>query len=268
VDLALVRDLETRSDRAWPSLRAVPVGGWIARSSAGASRRGNSVWTRGEVDDLAGAIGEVERFYGDMATPPTFQMTPSSRPAGLVAALEGAGYADVGATDVCVLGLAELAALADPGGLAELGSDGTSGGATGGLVVGDRPDGGWLSVVDGVLATFGTAQRDGSLAVLGRLAVPQRYVVVTVDGRAVAAGRGVLDGDWLGIYSMATLPAARGRGAAVAVLAELGRWAAGAGATRAYLQVERTSTAARRLYTRLGFRSVYAYSYRRRPDGR
>ncbi|WP_235433686.1 GNAT family N-acetyltransferase, partial [Protofrankia coriariae] len=120
----------------------------------------------------------------------------------------------------------------------------------------------WLDVAGQVLATF-AGQRAGTLGVLANLTVPAAYVLCVLDGVPVAVGRGTVDGDWLGIYSMATVPAARGRGAARAVLTRLAAWAAEAGASRAYLQVEQTSTAARQLYAALGFRPVYRYSYRR-----
>jgi GNAT superfamily N-acetyltransferase len=64
---------------------------------------------------------------------------------------------------------------------------------------------------------------------------------------------------------MATLPAARGQGAATTVMAALAGWAAGVGAGRALLQVEEQSTAARRIYAALGFLPVYRYTYRRKP---
>jgi N-acetylglutamate synthase len=249
-EFARVRELEELGHRAWLPLHSVPIGGWLARSSAGSSRRGNSVWARRPVDDIPAAIAEVERFYAAHGTPPTFQLTPTSTPAGLPGALDAAGYDDTGPTDVCVADLARL----------DLGPRGPSVAPS----IAARPGEAWLSVAGAVMSTFGPRQRAGSLAVLGGLRVEQAYVLVTLHGQPVAAGRGTLDGDWLGIYSMATLPAARGRGAASAVLGALAGWASEGGASRAYLQVERTSIAARRLYARFGFQPVYHYTYRRR----
>lgn len=258
-DLALVRELEEQAHRAWPPPRTERVDGWLLRSSAGASRRGNSVWARRPVTDLAVAMAAVERFYAEAGTAPTFQITPASAPPALHAALDLAGYGDTGPTDVCAADLGPIVAVRRPAGR-----------APGALSVALRPaaDAAWLAAVSPVMATFGPAQRGATLAVLSRLAVPQIYVTLSSGGRPVAAGRGTLDDGWLGIYSMATLPAARGRGAATQVLGELAAWAAAAGATRTYLQVEVTSTAARRMYAGLGFRPVYRYSYRRREGDR
>jgi N-acetylglutamate synthase len=75
----------------------------------------------------------------------------------------------------------------------------------------------------------------------------------------------VSDTGWAGVFGMATLPRARGAGAATRVLAALARWAANQGATQLYLQVERDNTAARRLYERAGFTELCRYHYRTGP---
>jgi len=255
--------LESLAFRSWPALRAQTLDGWVLRDSAGATRRGNSVWTCGDVTDVTTAIAEAERFYGRAGLPPTFQLTPVSRPSELAAALDAAGYGDDdGPTDVCVADLADLAA-----GVAD-GADGADGSADPTAVRtrrGDAPDERWLDVgAAGGMTMFGR-HRTASVAILAQIALPVAYVTATLDGTPVGVGRGVVDGEWLGIYSMATLPAARRRGAATAVLAALTRWSSALGAHRAYLQVEERSAAARRIYATLGFRPVYRYTYRRRP---
>jgi GNAT superfamily N-acetyltransferase len=72
----------------------------------------------------------------------------------------------------------------------------------------------------------------------------------------------VADGEWLGIYSMATRPEARRRGLATAVLRELARTGRELGAARGYLQTERTNAASHALYGRVGFAIAYGYHYR------
>jgi len=262
---ALTAELEAVAFRGWPPLRAEPLDGWVLRDSAGATRRGNSVWAHGDVADLPAAIAETERFYARAGRPPTFQLTPVSKPEGLDDALDAAGYdADSGPTDVCVVDLAAL--LAGAAGIAECAADRTGTHQREAVLTrqGGTPDDSWLDVgAAGGMTMFGPL-RPASVAILSRITLPVTYVTATLGGEPVGVGRGVVDGDWLGIYSMATLPAARRRGAATAVLAALARWSAGLGARRAYLQVEQHSVAARRIYAALGFRPVYRYTYRRR----
>jgi ribosomal protein S18 acetylase RimI-like enzyme len=61
---------------------------------------------------------------------------------------------------------------------------------------------------------------------------------------------------------MATLPGARGQGAARNVLAALADWAGAHEADRMYLQVERDNIPALRLYERMGFSEICGYHYR------
>ncbi|MDT3445550.1 MULTISPECIES: GNAT family N-acetyltransferase [unclassified Pseudofrankia] len=261
---ALAAHLEVLAFRGWPALRTQTLDGWVLRDSAGATRRGNSVWTCGDVADAAAAIAEAERFYARAGRPSTFQLTPVSRPEGLGVALDTAGYDDdSGPTDVCVADLAVL--IAGVAGIAEYAAGRTRPGTAVRTWQDDAPDESWLDVgAAGGMSMFGP-YRPASVAILSQITLPVVYVTAALDGRPVGVGRGVVDGEWLGIYSMATLPAARGRGAATAVLAALARWSAALGARRAYLQVEERSAAARRLYAALGFLPVYRYTYRRRP---
>ncbi len=64
------------------------------------------------------------------------------------------------------------------------------------------------------------------------------------------------------LVGMATLPRARGKGAARGVLAALARWAAARQADRMYLQVERGNIPAARLYEQAGFTEICGYHYR------
>lgn len=87
------------------------------------------------------------------------------------------------------------------------------------------------------------------------------HIQALLDGKVVSEARAVVDTGWTGIFGMATLPAARGMGAARAVLGSIARWAP---TDRLYLQVERENAAARSLYRRAGFTEICEYHYRSR----
>jgi N-acetylglutamate synthase len=97
---------------------------------------------------------------------------------------------------------------------------------------------------------------------LGRVDRPSAYAAALLGTEVVAVGRAVLDTGWAGVFGMATLPAARGRGAAHDVLTALAAWAATHAADHMYLQVERENAPALRLYDRTGFHEVCGYHYR------
>ena len=97
---------------------------------------------------------------------------------------------------------------------------------------------------------------------LDRVRIPCAYA-----RSEAAAGRGTLHGEWLGIYELATLPEARRRGAASAIVGALAAWGAARGARPAYLMVEEGNAPAHAMYARLGIRRAYGYSYRVREPG-
>ena len=87
------------------------------------------------------------------------------------------------------------------------------------------------------------------------------FTTVMLNGGAAAVGMGVVDGEWLGIFNLATVASARRRGAARTALRELSRWGLAHGAQHAYLQVDGTNRGAQALYAVAGFTRAYDYSY-------
>ncbi|WP_370017424.1 GNAT family N-acetyltransferase [Planotetraspora sp. GP83] len=91
---------------------------------------------------------------------------------------------------------------------------------------------------------------------------PSAYACAMIGEDVLAVGRAVADTGWAGVFGMATLPKARGKGAARGVLAALASWARAHEADRMYLQVERDNIPALRLYERMGFTELCGYHYR------
>ncbi|GAB3969643.1 hypothetical protein GCM10027615_24150 [Plantactinospora veratri] len=83
----------------------------------------------------------------------------------------------------------------------------------------------------------------------------------------VAVARGTVTGKdrWLGLSLIEVVPAARRRGLAQHMVRALAEWAAGLGASRAFLQVEERNEAAVSLYRRLGFTTHHTYQTRVAP---
>jgi ribosomal protein S18 acetylase RimI-like enzyme len=208
--------------------------GWELRISPPvASRRVNSVWPRrdGERMPLEERLGRVEEAYAARGLPARFQLGPAAVPRTLDGLLARRGYRVEAPT------LVQTAAVAE--------------------VVRRTPEPpGWVSA-------WGRADGPGGAeALLRAVRAPSAYAVLAEDGRTLAVGRAVLDGGWLGVFDVATIPERRRRGAGRAVLGALARWGLAGGARAAYLQVERENTAARALWTALGFATGYRYHYR------
>ena len=99
------------------------------------------------------------------------------------------------------------------------------------------------------VATFETCYGEVATGPYAPLCV---YVVRDGD-RPVATGWGLLDDDVVGVYGIATLPDARGRGAGTGFTARIMADAKAAGARTAILE---SSEMGESIYRRLGFRTV------------
>lgn len=124
----------------------------------------------------------------------------------------------------------------------------------------DRPTRSWFDVRRSVNGPDTEALSEREL--LARVDLPSTYASALLGDDVVGVGRAVADTGWAGVFDMATLPSARGKGAARQVLAALADWAGDHGAGRLYLQVERDNAPALRLYERMGFGDVCDYHYR------
>ena len=247
MELALVREIEEVSARAWPALETRDVDGWVMRAGGGVTGRANSVWPRADLGvlDLDSKLAAVAEFYASHALPAALQLSPTSQPEGLAQALSERGYIKrkpPRSVQTAPLGPLENVGQAARGQLLE--------------EVDDR----WYAVVAAVNRSF--AQRPKvAMALLAGVRQPSAYALVTIGGEPAAAGRAVVDGRWVGVYNMATVPHHRRQGAAQAVLATLAQWAGERGADTAYLQMESDNEAAPALYAKAGFAPCYEYQF-------
>jgi ribosomal protein S18 acetylase RimI-like enzyme len=232
-----VREFQERAARGLPAAEVTDAGGWWLRHAPGCSWWVGTVLAHGD-GDLARGITAAEEFYAERGLPARFQVSPAS-PAGLDAALGERGYRLDGRMSLRTAPIERIAREAD-------------------VTVAEASTDAWFATWHAVHGGDPDAER----ALLDRIALPTAYASVVLDGAVVAVGRAVLDTGVAGVFGMATLPAARGRGAAGAVLAGLAGWAADRGATGLYLQVEKDNAAALRVYDRAGFTEVCEYHYR------
>jgi len=232
-------ELEAIAYEFWRAPEVEEIDGWRLRFGYGITGRANSVWPNGAGTlPLEEKIDRAEAWYHERYRPTLFQLTEAARPDGLDEALAARGYELRGAP-VSV----ETATLADV--LARAGGD---------AEVTDAPDAAWLELWAGS-RNFQNRAEARELLTLGDAAFAR-----VGD---VAVGRGGVTGQWLGITSMVTVPEARRRGYARAIVHALARWAAARGCTYVLVQVESTNEPARALYASLGFVPHHEYHYRR-----
>ncbi len=224
--------------RAFPATRSEPLGEWVLRWDAGLpNRRVNSAWDLGDPGlPLAEAVARVEKWYRGQSRRPIIKTAPGS-----VTDLLLHAWTAEAPTSVFTLSArafpSTLVTFLAPDRLAEWCTAFTT-------VRGLEP-----SRAEGLVASY--------------QALPDLALAVVTDGNApMGVGLGVQDGEWLGLFDIATAPEGRRRGIGSRITQALIGWGHDRGATTAYLQVEDANAGAIALYEQLGFVRRYGYHYR------
>jgi ribosomal protein S18 acetylase RimI-like enzyme len=246
--------LERIAAAGWPAPEQAHLGEWLLRAADGWTARGNSALPIGDPGRvLSDAVDAVEGWYRARALPPRITV-PDPVGGRITAELTGRGWTPAAPT------LVQTAELADV--VAAVGSDPA-------VRLDAAPADGWFAAVAG----YKGALPDAARHILTGVPLARYAGIYAADGNPIAvgrgviadrqAGRGVIAGEpatrWLGISLITVDPAHRRRGLGRAVVGALARWAAEAGAVRAYLQVEERNTAAVAMYAPLGFTTHHAY---------
>ncbi|MGE5610614.1 MAG: GNAT family N-acetyltransferase [Bacillota bacterium] len=237
--------LEEIALNAWPAPQQILVDGWVLRLAEGFTRRANSVNPiyRGQ-RDVEEKIAFCERLYRARGLPVIFKMTSAVEPADLDQRLEERGYRiDVRAQVQCMdLGRAPVAEASDakcwPGICEEW--------ITQYMAFNDVP----------------AHRREILSTILQGIACPVHSVILMDEGKAVACGMAVLQGEYVGLFDIVTCKERRRRGLGTKLVRALLAWGQGRGARKSYLQVMMSNTPALGLYRKLGFEPAYQYWYR------
>ncbi|MFF4896916.1 GNAT family N-acetyltransferase [Streptomyces sp. NPDC001068] len=247
---ATYRELARVTARGWPSPESGRLGEWELRAAGGFTRRANSVLPLGDPGmPLDPALDAVRRWYAERGLPAYVQIATGAEGTQepLAAELERRGWVREVSAELWTGATAPVADRAEGAG----------------VVLSRTADEAWLA----------RYQRKGVTEVALRVLTGGPSVwFATVPGEdaPAAIGRLVVDGRWAGFAAVEVDPALRRRGLAGEVMAALARRALEEGASAAWLQVEADNTAARALYTGLGFGAHHAYHHYRAPeaDGR
>ncbi|MHB0999257.1 MAG: GNAT family N-acetyltransferase [Armatimonadota bacterium] len=237
--------LEEMSITAWPSFQQILMDGWILRFADGYTFRSNSVQPIYPGDDnVEGKIRRCEELYTSASLKPAFKISPCAQPSQLDATLNSKGYQIYHRTSVQVhSNIPEYCRYDDAADIQNV------------------PLHEWLDAFTSISAA---SSKDAQYhaAIIEKIPVPMCTMVAHLDGKPVSCARGVIHGDYVGIYDVCTIQDARRMGLATHVIYRVLSWASGCGAKYAYLQVVEDNAAAIRLYHKLGFKHIYSYWYR------
>jgi GNAT superfamily N-acetyltransferase len=249
------REIDLLGARAWPTLEEVHVADWRLRFAGGVTKRANSVLPLGpegtaatDEDVLGRRIALVERAYQRRGLPPRFQVTASSWPDSLPRELRRHGYTESDRTLVLTAPISTA-------------SRGASARGERRIVERTAISAAWFDTWWAVDGRGAAAEAEIARAILGRIEAP-RYFVECYEPEGVAAvALGIHDGPWIGLYCLATLPWARRRGCARAILAHLVTSARKRGAANAHVAVVESNVASLQLCSAFGFETRQRYSY-------
>ena len=246
--------LEELSANAWPGLRSALVGGWVARSAGGYTRRANCVLPLyGAGGPLSPRIGRCEALAAAWGVRPVFKIADPKGLAELDAELANKGYAVEAPTTVMAL--------------PSLPGAGAPPAARPGLEACMEREAGeeWYE------AFLGFSGIEGQKALLARaimssIAPDRRFVLLKEGGEAVACALLVLEDGWAGVFDVVVRRDRRGRGLGRDLMGLVLSEAARSGARRSYLQVMDDNAPAIGLYESLGYAPAYGYYYRAKGE--
>ena len=244
----MVGRLQERAARALPAEHVEDVEGWWLRHAPSCAWWVGTVLPHGDArpGELVRRVVGAEEFYARHGAAARFQISPPACPEGLDTVLAERSYRSQSLVSLQVASTARVLEQVLAGSPR--------------VRLDDRPTRAWFEVWHAVHGHGGAWSAEWDM--LGRVERPCAYACAMIGDDVVAVGRAVADTGWAGVFGMATLPQARGKGAARNVLAALADWAGAHEADRMYLQVERDNIPALRLYERTGFSEICGYHYR------
>ena len=249
--LPQIRRIEALGFRAWPAANSLYDGSWLVRLTAGhPSRRLNSVNPLDRMDDrdLDIRLERIGRRFASYDRPLVIRTTPLA-PQAVSRWCDERGWRTEGETLVMVADVAalDLEATIDRIALKDVGR-----------------------FVDAALAVRPRDRglKSGLTEVLSAIRPETGLFVLADEEEPVSTALCVHDGEYAGIFEVATRTDHRRKGLARDVTLAALRWARARGAQVAWLQVEADNDAALGLYQSLGFVESYRYHYRSSPAER
>lgn len=244
-----VDDLTRICSRGWPAPISQPLGEWEMRAASGFTGRANSAAIHGQPGCSAGdAIAAMESFYAAHDLPVRAQTVVGSF---WESVLVERGWAPL--PEMLPSAVVQVAQL-DPESPASTNTQGVR------TTLSPHVTGAWLS-------RYRRAEDPLDSGVIRAvLEGPRQVAFASIDDLAI--GRIVVTGEWAGISCVEVAPDKRRQGLARDVVDACLRWAAGRGADKAYLQVERENAAAAALYASYGFIEHHEYRYLSPPAER
>lgn len=248
--------LEAVAARAWTAHEQLTLGPWLLRASEGFSLAANSVAVLGSANgEQSALIEQAETFYARHDLPARFRLSFAERHRALGTELQERGYAhdEAGDSTVMLCPLRMLRSVAPPE-------------RDGRVAISDTPTPEWIDVWWAAQEAEASL-REPATELLWDLRGRCGFAAHISGGEVVATGLGVIEGEWVGMFCLATKPERRGQGSARRIVGALATWGIAHAAQTAYAPVPDHDVTARRLFDGLRFSPAYRFRYVERPAG-
>ena len=243
----LHRKIEECGFSALPAAHTLHYDGWLIRMTADGPKRANSINPlHASTLPLTQKLAHCQNLFAQKRLPLIYRLTDHACNAELDARLQADGLEKIDDCIVMTYDLTQLAPYAD-------------------AAYREHDADAWIAQMM-TLDSAPPARKQVHAGLLRMLALPAIYGSMQIEGHCAAIGLAVIDGDYAGLFDIATAPALRGKGHARALTACLLQRAQERGARTAYLQVVAANLPALKLYESLGFRACYRYWYRAQPQ--
>jgi GNAT superfamily N-acetyltransferase len=247
MDQTFLSKLEDAALNAWPAPRQMILDGWLLRFAKGYTKRSNSVNLRYESGlPLTEKIQMCEAVYTREGFPLIFRLPDPFTSQAVRVALNRAGYQAFDPTYVLGKALGRKHVI------------------PGGIKMEEMTIDAWLELR---AALTGTSLDDWSVHrdILGVIVPDKVLLGVYANGKPIACGMGVLEGEQLGYFSIFVSSEFRRRGYGQVTMWGITNWGLERGATFGYLQVEGDNEPALAMYQKMGFDLCYRYVYCKKP---
>ena len=267
-DAAYMKLIEEISLNAWPSHKIELYDGWLIRFSHNYTYRTNSVEQVGDsLIPIEEKIAYCEAQYRNYHTPSNFKINPLLD-SSFDKLLEEKGYEIRHTTEVMTMPMTNFHPY--PAESVEYEYNGRNSNLPSSVFypghiavqLRDRITDEWI---ESLFRLNGTTRPTLRRIVPSMFkAIPKETIVacIEIEGRMVASGLGILDRGHIGLYAIYVDASCRRKHFARAICSSILTEAQKKGATHAYLQVVKGNTAAKNLYTSLGFEDFYTYWFR------
>lgn len=232
--------------RAIPALQELKFHGWLLRYANGYTGRSNSVYigsTEPEEETLLEKIRVCEDWYREKGTQPRFRLTTVKPFPEIRQILVDQGYSETHTIQIMTR---------------TLNGPSREKRVPGKIVFPSIED--WVRDFQ---TLHGLEEKDVPVLMQMLSIHPGVNCLVRIeqDGKPIAIGRGVLDGDTIGLFNFYVHPEYRQSGYGSILLEQIQNWAVDRDARLSYLQVDTVNQPAINLYRKAGFATIYEYWY-------